>query len=94
MVMIKGLLYCIIDVDILISFFLIGFLKSLIFVNSVVYSIIFLFKLTIIIVVIFVVFKLTVPDLTMVDPRQLRVVRPVLTFILLVVGRLTSMLLA
>ena len=91
--MIEGLLYCIINVNVLIDFFLIGFLKSSIFVNGVVHSPIFLFKLTIVIVVIFVVFKVTVPDLIMIDSRWLRVVKPVPAFILLVVGWLISTLL-
>ena len=92
--MVGGLLYCMIGVNVLIGFFLIGFLKSPNFINGVVHPTIFLFESTIVIVVIFIVFKLTVPNLTMVDSRRLRVVRPVPAFVLLVVGRLASTLLA
>ena len=69
MIIVEGLLYCIINVNILINFFLIDLLKSSIFINNVVYPTIFLFKSIIIIVVIFVVFKLTVLSFTIIDSK-------------------------
>ena len=85
MTIVEGLLYCIINVNILIKFFFIDLSESSIFINNVVYLIIFLFKSTIVIVVIFVVFKLTVFSLIIVDSRQLRVVKPVLIFVSLMI---------
>ena len=100
MTMIESLVYSMIDINIIVDFrewFLIG---SLIFVNDMISSAVLLLKLTIAIVVIFVVLKLTVLacSITVVYLRllrvvgQLRIVRSVHAFISLTVLLFSSVL--
>ena len=90
MTVIKSLLYDMINVNNLIDFWerlFVRFRESLILINCVVYSVIFLLKLLIIIVTVFVVFKLIILicSLVIIHLSLLRVVRSVYTFISLIV---------
>ena len=91
---IESLLYSMIDVNVLIDFwsFFIDLRESSVLVNDVACSIIFLLKLTVAIVVVFIVFELTILSLTVVYFRLLRVVRSVSAFISLVVWLFSSIL--
>ena len=103
--MVRSLHYSMIDVNVLISLRFFVYLKeSSVYVNGVVCPAIFLLESTVIVIVIFIVLKLTEPvcGLSMVCPSllrvawlqivRLRIVRPVSAFILLVV-RLASLIL-
>ena len=91
---IRSLLHSIIDVHVLVDFwsFFIDFRESLILINDVICSVIFLLKMTIIVVVIFVILKLIVLSLIIVYSRLLRVVRSVFIFISLIVWLFSSIL--
>ena len=88
--MIKDLLNSVIDINILINLlrrFFIDLLKSSVLVNDVVYSVIFLFNLTVIVVAVLVDLKLIVLicDFIIIHSDLLRVVRSVPFFISLIV---------
>ena len=87
---IDDLLYCIIGVDILIDFWerlFIDFRESSVLINNVVCSIIFLLKLTIAIVVVFVIVELIILicSLIIVYFRLLQIVKSINIFISLIV---------
>ena len=95
--MINSLLYSMIDVNVLTYFlrrFFICLIESSVLINDVVCSAVFLFKLTVIIVVIFVVLKLIVfiCSFIMIHFDLLRVVRSVLFFVSLIVEWFSSIL--
>ena len=96
MTVIRSLLYSIINVNVLIDFwsFFIDFRESSVLINDVVHSIIFLLKLTVAIVVIFIVIELVVLicSLIIVYSKLLRIVRSVFSFTLLIVELVRSIL--
>ena len=97
MTVIRSLFHSIINVNVLIDFWerlFISFRKSLILINDVICSIIFLLKLTVVIIVIFIVFKLIILicSFIIVYLKLLQIVKLVNIFVSLIVLLLSSVL--
>ena len=100
MTIVKSLLYCIIDVNILTDSqkrFVVDFISSSVFINDVIHSAVFLLKSVVVIVVILIVFVLTFFSFIIVCFKllrisRLRIVRSVFSFTLLIVDWFRSIL--